>query len=111
MRGIQHVNSCYADWLVGVEYLRSRRSDILWVGRTETLTEDFADRAAILRLPRDCRLPHDPIAAHRRLASDPTGLDPPTIANIKSWYAADYAFLEYFFGAAAEPQAASGGRA
>ena len=105
MRGIYHVKSGYADWLVDVDYLRSRRDDILWVGQTSRLTADFERLKHILGLPIECALPADPVASHRRLDTDETCLSPVGIKNIERWYAADYPFLTYF---AAE---ASGGEA
>jgi len=96
MRGIYHVKSGYADWLVDVDYLRSRRDDILWVGLTSRLTADFERLKQILGLPIECALTADPVASHRRLDTDETCLSPVGIKNIERWYAADYPFLTYF---------------
>ena len=63
MRGIYHVKSSYADWLVDVDYLRSRRDDILWVGQTSRLAADFERLKQILGLPVECALPADPVAS------------------------------------------------
>lgn len=98
MRNIRHVNTCYADWLVSVDYVRSRRPQILWVGLTERLSEDFAELRRILGLPPDCQLPDDPKMAHRRLETDPTWLSERAVDNIREWYAGDYAFMSHFFG-------------
>ncbi len=99
MRGINHVKSFYADWLGDLDQVRARRADILWVGLTSRLDNDFEELKRLLNLPEDCRLPVDPLAAHRRLETDPVDLSPAGVDNIKSWYAADYRVLAYFFGA------------
>jgi hypothetical protein len=81
---------------VNVDYLRSRRDDILWVGQTNRLAADFERLKKILGLPIECVLPADPVASHRRLDSDETCLSPVGIKNIERWYAADYLFLTHF---------------
>jgi hypothetical protein len=101
MRGIYHVKSSYADWLVDFDYLGSRRDDISWVGLTSRLADDFERLKQILGLPIECVLPGDPVASHRRLDADETCLSPVGIKNIERWYAADYPFLTYFAAEAA----------
>src|SRR5215472_17408388 len=101
MRGIYHVKSSYADWLVDFDYLGSRRDDISWVGLTSRLADDFERLKQILGLPVECVLPADPVASHRRLDTDETCLSPVGIKNIEGWYAADYPFLTYFAAEAA----------
>jgi hypothetical protein len=101
MRGIYHVKSSYADWLVDFDYLSSRRDDISWVGLTSRLADDFERLKQILGLPIECVLPADPVASHRRLDTDETCLSPVGIKNIEQWYAADYPFLTYFAAEAA----------
>jgi hypothetical protein len=100
MRAIQHVGNSYVDWLKSLDYVRARQADILWVGRTERLTDDFSDLVRLLRLPSTCCLPSDPVVAHRRLESDPTTLSPEAINNLKNWYRTDYSFIDHFFGTA-----------
>jgi hypothetical protein len=95
MRGIAHVRTSYADWLVSPAYLEERRADILWIGLTGRLAADFERLRRLLDLPAACRLPSDPVAAHRRLDSDDTRLDAEAAANIRAWYAADYAYLAF----------------
>ena len=97
MRGIRHVNTFYANWLRSVDYMRARRPDILWVGLTSRLSEDFVGLRRVLGLPADCYLPVDPLVAHRRSDSDPIGLSDTGVSNIAAWYADDYPFLDYFF--------------
>lgn len=93
MSSIRHVNSKYADWLCNIEYLEQRRGDIIWVGRTSRLSEDFEELKRCLGLPPSCALPTDPILAHRHLPTDSVSLSPEARENIQRWYAADYAFL------------------
>jgi hypothetical protein len=101
IRGIYHVKSSYADWLVDFDYLGSRRDDILWVGLTSRLADDFERLKQILGLPIKCVLPADPVVSHRRLDTDETRLSPVGIKNIERWYAADYPFLTHFAADAA----------
>jgi hypothetical protein len=95
MSSIRHVNSKYADWLCDVEYLERRRGDIIWVGRTGRLSEDFEELKRCLSLPISCQLPADPVLAHRRLPTDSVSLSPEARENIQRWYASDYAFLRH----------------
>lgn len=98
MYGINHVKTRYSDWLRDVSYVNARRGDILWVGLTSRLSDDFERLKRLLSLPKECHLPADPVVAHRRLHSDPVHLSEPAVDNLKSWYSSDYEFLEYFFG-------------
>jgi hypothetical protein len=98
MRGIRHVNTFYADWLQNLDYVRARRPDILWVGLTGRLSEDFDELLKTLGLPSHCSLPQDRVTAHRRLDTDPIWLSELAASNVRTWYAGDYAFMEHFFG-------------
>jgi hypothetical protein len=98
MQGIRHVNTCDADWLSSVDFVRERRRDILWVGLTSRLSQDFARLLQILGLPAHAKLPDDRLMAHRRYDTDPIWLSELAADNMRNWYAGDYAFLEYFFG-------------
>jgi hypothetical protein len=97
MKGIRHVKSYYADWLGDLDYVCARQKDIVWVGLTSRLSTDFERLRRRLNLPEACQLPADPVAAHRRLSSDPTELSLVAVNNIRVWYAADYPFLDHFF--------------
>jgi hypothetical protein len=83
MSGINHVNSCYADWLVDTDYVRSRRDDIIWVGLTSCLDDDFERLKGLLNLSCGCVLPSDPVAAHRRLETDEIHLSSAGHENVK----------------------------
>ena len=99
MMGIRHVNSRYSDWLLSTAYLDQRWRDILWVGLTSRLSDDFELLKQLLGLPANCLLPSDPVVAHRRLPSDEVLLSPEAEDNVRQWYAAEYEFLDYFFKA------------
>jgi hypothetical protein len=97
IRGIRHVNTRYSDWLRDVDYVQARHRDILWVGLTSRLSEDFAALSRILSLPPGCSLPHDRVTAHRRPDGDPIWLSDTGTRNVEAWYAGDYAFMRHFF--------------
>jgi hypothetical protein len=92
MHGIRHVKSHYWNWFGDESYFRSRFGDVLFVGRQETLDEDFERLKAVLDLPAGIALPKDDVESHR----DPTGLDRTledvAIENLRSWYREDYRF-------------------
>jgi hypothetical protein len=94
MHVIQHVNARYGRWLGDEEYLRSRAADVWFVGRQESLDEDFEWVRAALSLPREVALPRDDVGAHRSPAGLDTGLGSTATDNLRAWYAADYRVLE-----------------
>ena len=65
MKSIGHQRSSLGDWLGTVDLLKQRESDILYIGRTESLDDQFPALAAMLGLPADAGLPRDPELAHR----------------------------------------------
>lgn len=48
MRATRHVNSSFGHWLKSLDLVRTRGADILSIGRTETLTDDFAEFVQLL---------------------------------------------------------------
>jgi len=125
MAGITHVRSHLADWLVDADLVRARRERILLVGWQETLEADFGRLLSLLNLPPDLALPVDATAAHRA-PSQPGGRGLPgepgehslsgrrdlpdaAVAQIRSWYASDYALIELLegLGLASRPSAGS----
>ncbi len=94
MRGIRHVNSFYSDWLVSGDYLRARAADVLLAGRLESLDRDFARLKGLLELGDDLVLPNDGVRSHRSPGGEDKRLDEEAEANIRRWYAEDYAFIE-----------------
>ena len=93
MRGIRHVSSAYADWLVSEEYLRLRVDDVLMAGRMESLNGDFERLKTLLKLGDEVSLPNDKVKSHRSPGGVDKTLSEEAAANIKQWYARDYRFI------------------
>jgi hypothetical protein len=94
MRRIRHmrpmVGSLGRPW-----QLRRRLGRIVHIGRQETLSEDWRQLAARLRLPHDAVLPADTVLAHRREPVEAPPLDAAARSAIERWYACDYQLLAY----------------
>ena len=93
MRDIAHVRKTFADWLGSVELVRARRDDILLVGWQESLAEDFERLRELIGLPERCQLPTDPETANRAPDDTPRDLSETGTANVRAWYAEDYAII------------------
>jgi len=93
MRTIGHVKTSYWDWFQNEEYLRSRVSDIFFIGFQERLDEDFEILKSKLGLPENLTLPKDEIRAHK----NPLGLDKTLTdearSNLNEWYKRDFEFI------------------
>lgn len=94
MAGIRHINQAMTDWIGSPVALERRISDIVWIGRTETLNDDFARIKSKLGLPESIELPADDVAAHRTPPGMETALSEAGRAAIRAWYADDYRLLE-----------------
>lgn len=95
MNSIAHVKNSYWDWFINETCLKKRIPDILFVCHQNNLKEDFITLKNILGIPDQVELPgKSSVAAH----ANPEGLDRTMTdkakLNLKSWYAADYSFLE-----------------
>lgn len=94
MRDIRHVRTSFGTWLGSPDLLRSRRAHILLVGWQETLADDFERLRALIGLPDQCQLPDDPKQSNKAPDDTPTELSEAGTANIRSWYAEDYAIID-----------------
>jgi len=95
MRRIGWVRAGYDRWFIGRDWLLSRLRDLRFIGMQESLAADFETLKRLLRLPAECRLPDDPVAAHRTPAGLERDLSEAAVANLRRWYAADIAFYEF----------------
>lgn len=93
MSSIEHVRSQYSDWLGPKEYVRSRKSDIFFIGSQEHLTEDFETLKRKLLLPELARLPDDEISAHRNPAAVDKKLTAEAVGNLCRWYQDDFDYV------------------
>lgn len=94
MKNIQHINSSYWDWFKDEEYLRSRQSDIFFIGFQEQLTENFEILKIRLEIPANIELPKDDFHAHRNPIHLDTSLEAQAVKNIRDWYQDDYRFIK-----------------
>lgn len=93
MRSILHVRDSYWNWFESREYFLSRATDLFFIGFQEQLADDFEVLRNKLFLP--ClSLPQDDVFAHRNPPELDRSLDPVAAANLKRWYAKDYAFAD-----------------
>ena len=92
MQTIGHVSTHYRDWLISADYLLSRKSDIIFIGRQETLEQDFEILKRILGITA-VSLIADPVRSHRNPHQD-TRLEPEAIENLREWYREDYRLLD-----------------
>lgn len=95
MQEIAHVKTSFSDALGSRESVLERLGDIVWIGRTETLEDDFKKLTERLGLPCGIALPSDPIAAHRTPEGFSTNLSETGRKNMTDWYAADIEFLAW----------------
>jgi len=97
MSAITHVGPFYADWLGSLDLLRKRERDIVYIGHTEALDDEFEALATFLGLPVGASLPQEPKLANRSEASGgqttPLGADAANL--VRSWYAPDYPLLDF----------------
>lgn len=93
MASIRHVKASYWRWFKSEQYFRSRLADIFFIAFQERLAEDFDGIRSKLGMPDVARLPVDDSLAHR----NPGGLDKhltdEAVANLRSWYRADFEFI------------------
>jgi len=94
MKSISHVKDFYSKWYNNKSYFTSRLSDIILVGRQETLNQDISRLKRIIDLPASISLPSKEKKAHRSPSHLDKDLNEEAIRNLKDWYASDYDFLE-----------------
>lgn len=95
MRDIAHVRTSFADTLGSRDDVLERLEDIVWIGHTETLGNDFEMLKHRLGLPSSTALPSDPVAAHRTPDGFSTSLSKTGRRNVRNWYAADIEFVAW----------------
>ena len=89
MKHIRHLWH-YNEWLVSIEYLESRASDIMFVGFQESLDRDFVKLKTTLNLSDEISLPTDEVGAHRSPPGLDKSLDEEARLNLRIWYEDDY---------------------
>jgi hypothetical protein len=77
------------------EELQARLDQIVYIGRQETLEQDWSRLKRLLELPKDVELPSDPETAHRRMTPHDTSLDERQLQALRRWYARDYRLVAF----------------
>lgn len=94
MNSIEHVRDHFWDWFAGPDYFLTRRTDLLFVGRQEHMSEDFVELVRLLGVEnRD--LPTDAVNSNRTPETVSRVLSDLAQANLREWYRADYQFLQF----------------
>ena len=94
MRRIVHLGSLRRI-LGSVEQVRARRRQIVYIGRQETLADDWEQLKLLLGLPDHAALPSEPVRAHRRDATLDATLDDDATRALREWYWREYRLVEY----------------
>lgn len=92
MEGIRHVNAHQHHYLGRERELSARVHQILFIARTEHLSQEWPLLSAAIGLPEGLQLPVDPVAAHRNPLR-PAPLDDRGQAAILAWYTEDVAVV------------------
>lgn len=95
MDGIRHVNRPLSAWVVSRDCVRARLPDIVWIGLTDALADDFEEIKRRLGLPPALALPQDDVGSHRTPEGFSTGLSETGRRAIAHWYAEDIALFEF----------------
>ena len=94
MNSIQHVRNRQSEWLVSPEYLEKHRDRIFYIGLQETFEDDV--RAILRKLGVDDTLPEmDERTRHATPAGYDMSLSERAVANLRKWYADDYAIYDW----------------
>ena len=94
MGAIQHLCSTVT-CLESDTYLRSRLSDIFYIGFQETLNADFERLKQKLALPLDLRLSNEGVVGNRNPPNLDYRLDDVAVANLRTWYDSDQRILDF----------------
>ncbi|MEM7219478.1 MAG: sulfotransferase family 2 domain-containing protein [Pseudomonadota bacterium] len=95
MRGVRHIKDIYAETLISIDYLDSRRDDVLFIGFQESLEADFERLRSLLGASAEVSLPKDDYNAHRNPDDLDKRLSDKAIGNLRAWYREDFQFVEY----------------
>jgi len=91
---VRHLRRTYVKLLKSVEYIKSRKNSIIYIGFQETYEQDFNNIKKILNLPNmqiNINIPK----AHIAPTNSNKYLSEKAIENLKKWYAKDIKIYEY----------------
>ena len=89
MKAIQHIRGIRR-FLGSPKQVMSHRRQIAYIGRQETLDDDWQRIRTLLELPEEIELPSDPKKAHRRAPSGEPALDARAEEILRDYYRPDY---------------------
>ena len=92
MKAIQHIRGIRR-FLGSPKQVMAHRRQIAYIGRQETLDDDWHRIRALLELPEEIELPSDPKKAHRRTPSSDPALDPRAEEILRGYYRQDYEII------------------
>lgn len=92
MKAIQHIRGIRR-FLQSPGHVMEHRKQIAYIGRQETLDEDWQRIRALLELPEDIELPSDPKKSHRRRPSADPALDPDAETILRRYFKPDYEII------------------
>ena len=95
MKGTYFIKETLQQWLISLKYLKRRRDDILYIGRQETMKQDFDKIKKIIGLPDSLLLPKDRNKANRAPANSKTYISKLGLRNLRNFYQEDYKILEF----------------
>lgn len=93
MQGTHLLRARLTDWLGDPDFLRSRRHQILLVGRQEMLEADFGRMKSMLGITSRCELPTDK-NAHRAPGTQAVTLSEEAAATMREWFALDQELID-----------------
>ena len=94
MKGIRHVNRNLHHAVGEQKFLAQHLDSVLFIARTETLTDEWPHLKDLVGLPAELELPTDAKRAHKSGNVYPD-LDRKARKALKDWYAKDYKLLDY----------------
>lgn len=96
MNSIEHVCSFQSDWFGEKKSeIEARKSDLVLMGRQESLNRGFDKLKRVLNIGNDIKLPDSPLKAHRSPDKLKDRLSQEGKEAVESWYERDYLFFSY----------------
>lgn len=92
MKGIGHVNTHFKDWLINIDYLKTRQKDIFYIGFQETFDSDF--RGLYKKLTR-LELETEILKEHVNPPGDDKNLSDKARMNLEQWFKNDIELYIY----------------
>ncbi len=96
LKGIRHVKSSLAKWIIDQNYFDSRRRDLLYILEQKTLNDDFDELIRRIDFHENLKLSDDKSLTHQSSTQNSElKLSPLAISNLRKHYAKDYVLYEH----------------